>query len=136
TVEPFSLSDVKLLPSPFLDARERTADYLLWLVPDRLLHRFRENAGREPQGEEYGCWERITSSGHSLVQHLVDVSQQYKATGDERFKAKVDYIVDELAECQAQRADGYVAGFPEGDRLWAEIRAGEIRSQGFDLNGI
>ena len=45
------------------------------------------------------------------------------------------YIVGELALCQSRRKDGYVAAIPDGDRIWGEVRRGEIRSQGFDLNG-
>ena len=46
--EPFALSQVELLDSPFLEARERIAKYLLSLDPDRLLHNTRQLAGLQP----------------------------------------------------------------------------------------
>ena len=59
----------------------------------------------------------------------------YTASGDKRFKERVDYIVKELAECQDARKTGYVGGIPDEDKIWAEVSSGDIRSQGFDLNG-
>jgi hypothetical protein len=56
----------------------------------------------------------------------------YASTGDVRFKLRVDYIVDQLAQCQSNSVaagfhDGYLAAFPEsfidrveqGKRVWA-----------------
>ena len=34
----FSLEDVRLLESPFLDLQQKGKEYLLWLNPDSLLH--------------------------------------------------------------------------------------------------
>ena len=59
----------------------------------------------------------------------------YAASGDERYKERVDYIIKELAECQNARKTGYVGGIPNEDKIWAEVSSGDIRSQGFDLNG-
>ena len=59
----------------------------------------------------------------------------YAASGDERYKERVDYIIKELAECQDARKTGYVGGIPNEDKIWAEVSSGDIRSQGFDLNG-
>jgi hypothetical protein len=58
-------------------------------------------------------------------------------------KRRVNYIVSELAECQDAHGDGYVAGFDRrrgdvienGKLLFPELMKGDIRSQGFDLNG-
>src|ERR1019366_5243830 len=44
-VRPFSLSDVRLLPGPFLDAQEWNRAYVHRLSAGRLLHNFRVNAG-------------------------------------------------------------------------------------------
>jgi hypothetical protein len=56
-VSGFALSEVDLLESPFLHARERSKKYLLSLDPDRFLHTFRVNAGLQPKAEVYGGWE-------------------------------------------------------------------------------
>ena len=109
---PFPLGDVQLLDSPFKQAMERNAAYLLSLEPDRLLHNFREYAGLKPKGEKYGGWESLGLAGHTLGHYLTALAQQYAATGDTRFKARIDYIVSELALCQAAYGDGYVGGLP------------------------
>ena len=48
-VQPFDLADVRLLPGPFQQAMERDQRYLLSLEPDRLLNRFRADAGLTPR---------------------------------------------------------------------------------------
>ena len=55
-LQPFSLTDVRLLAGPFLQAQKRDEDYLLKLEPDRMLHNFRVNAGIEPKAKFYGGW--------------------------------------------------------------------------------
>ncbi len=131
----FPLNDVRLLPGVFKDAMNEDAKYLLSLEPDRFLHRFRVNAGLKPKGKIYGGWESEGVSGHSLGHYLSACSMMYAASGDKEFKKKVDYIVDELDECQRARKTGYVGAIPNEDSIWDEVAAGDIRSQGFDLNG-
>jgi DUF1680 family protein len=132
----FDLSDVRLLDGPFKAAMERDAAYLLLLEPDRLLSWFRKEAGLAPKGEVYGGWENQTIAGHSLGHYLSACAMMYTATGDKRFKERTDYIVDELALCQDKNGNGYLAAFPGGKRCFEEVARGEIRSKGFDLNGI
>ena len=80
----------------------------------------------------------------------------YAATGDERFKERADYIVNEMKEVQDKHGDGYLgalmgnkpgvrprAAAARGRRIWPTAascsscyREGEIRSGGFDLNGM
>ncbi len=132
----FASNQVRLLPGPFFDAQERDRKYLLALEPDRLLHRFRDFSGLKPKGEEYGGWEKDTISGHSLGHYLSAIALMHAATGDEELLRRTKYIVGELAECQKAEGNGYVGGLPDHKRLWAEIEKGEIRSKGFDLNGL
>lgn len=134
--EPFSLGDVRLLGGPWLFANQADAKYLLTVDPDRLLHSFRVNSGLPPKAPIYGGWEDSGLAGHSLGHYLTACSQQYAATHDKRYKDKVDYIVSELTACQKNRPDGYIAAMPNGDKVWAEVKRGEIRSGGFDLNGL
>lgn len=134
--EPFALRDVRLLDGPFLDANKRLIAYLLTVDPDRLLHSFREHSGLKAKGKIYGGWEDSGLAGHSLGHYITACAQQYATDGDKRFKEKVDYIVSELMECQKSRPDGYIAAMPDGDRVWAEVKKGDIRSRGFDLNGL
>ena len=132
----FGLRDVRLLDSPFKTAMELDAKYLLSLEPDRFLSRYREFAGLRPKAEAYGGWERATISGHSLGHYLTAISKLYASTGDERMLDKVSYIVSELAECQEAWNNGFVGGFPRSKQVFAEIKAGNIRTAGFDLNGL
>ncbi len=133
---PFKLEEVRLADnSPFKHAMEKDAAWLLSLDPNRFLHRFRENAGLIPKGEIYGGWESRGVSGHSLGHYLSACAMMYAASGDALFKQKTDYIVKELAECQTARRTGYVGGVPDEDKIFDQVAAGDIRSQGFDLNG-
>jgi DUF1680 family protein len=109
---PFSLGDVRLLNSPFKAAMERNADYLLSIDPDRLLHNTRLYAGFVPKGEIYGGWESAGIAGHTLGHYLTAISQQYAATGDDRFKRRIDYIISEMAVCQEAYGDGYIGALP------------------------
>jgi DUF1680 family protein len=142
--QPFPLSDVRLLAGPFEVCHEATAKYLLTLEPERLLAGFRVNSGLTAKGEIYGGWETGGLSGHSLGHYLTACSQEYARTRDKRFKAKVDAIVEGLAECQKNRPDGFISAFrfEKGfdrarlDKIWADVKAGNLRSGGFDLNGM
>ncbi|MDF2192792.1 glycoside hydrolase family 127 protein [Paraflavitalea sp. CAU 1676] len=134
-VSPFLLNDVRVTGGVLKNAMDKDAAWLLSLEPDRFLHRFRLNAGFQPKGAIYGGWESRGVSGQSMGHYLSACALMYAAGGDQRFKDKVDYIVKELAECQAARKTGYVGSIPDEDKIWNEVAAGNIRSQGFDLNG-
>jgi DUF1680 family protein len=134
--EAFRLSDVRLLPGPFLDANQISVKYLETVDPDRLLHSFRKNSGLEPKGKIYGGWENSGLAGHSLGHFLTACAQEYASSRNPKLKAKMDYIISELTACQKNRPDGYIAAMPDGDRVWAEVKKGDIRSHGFDLNGL
>jgi DUF1680 family protein len=141
--KPVLLESVRLTPSPYLDAVTSNLAYLHRLEPDRLLHNFRKQAGLAPKGEVYGGWESDTIAGHTLGHYLSASSLIYAQTGDAECKRRVDYIVGELAACQAAHGDGYVAGFTrrngdtieDGKLIFPEIVRGDIRVMPFDLNG-
>lgn len=143
TAEPFPLEAVRLKPSPYLDAVNANLKYLHKIEPDRLLHNFRVHAGLQPKGDIYGGWEKDSIAGHTLGHYLTACSLIHAQTGDAEAKNRVNYIVKELAECQSKAPDGYVSGFTRrkgrdfenGRIIFEEIKAGDIRSAGFDLNG-
>lgn len=135
-VRAFELGQVELLGGPWLHAQTLNEQYLLRLEPDRLLHNFRKFAGLEPKGRIYGGWETMGVAGHSLGHYLSAISRVYKATGNKEFLRRVNYIVDELAECQRAIGTGYVAGIPDGQRVFAQVAAGDIRAEAFSLNGV
>lgn len=130
------LDNVTLLDGPFKNAMQRDVDYLLQLEPDRLLHRFHLFAGLKTKGTIYTGWESETLSGHTLGHYLSACALHYAATGDVRFKDRTDYIVNELALCQQARKTGYIGSIPREDSVWNEVAKGNIRTAGFDLNGL
>ena len=119
----FELSEVRLLDGPFKTAMGLNGEYLLSLDPDRFLSGVRTNAGLDPKAPRYGGWESQGVAGQSLGHYMTALSQQYQATGDEKFKRRVDYIVDELAYCQAQDSTGYVAAIPNGKEEFEGLKA-------------
>ena len=60
----------------------------------------------------------------------------WAATGDVRFKERADYLVQELKEVQDKNGDGYLGALDHGKERFAEVAQGNIRSSGFDLNGL
>jgi hypothetical protein len=132
---PFSLSEVQLLPSEFTEARDADIRYLLKIEPDRLLSQFRSHSGLKPKAEKYGGWESDGLAGHTLGHYLSACAIEYAVSGNEEFRKRVDYIVDELQECQVARKTGYVGAIPREDSVFMEVSQGNIRSRGFDLNG-
>jgi DUF1680 family protein len=133
--QPFAPRDVRLLDGPFRTAMELDAKVLLKMEPDRFLSWFRKEAGLEPKAEVYGGWESQGIAGHSLGHYLSACSRMYQDTGDRQFLERVNYIVDQLAECQQANGNGYVAAMPNGKKAFAEIAAGDVRARSFDLNG-
>ncbi|MES1159350.1 MAG: beta-L-arabinofuranosidase domain-containing protein [Bacteroidota bacterium] len=131
----FNLEDVQLLESPFTSARAADMNYLLKIEPDRLLSDFRAHAGLKPKAARYGGWESSGLAGHSLGHYLSACSMAYAATKKEEFLQRVNYMVNELAECQKARGTGYLGAIPKEDSMWSEVAKGNIRSRGFDLDG-
>lgn len=131
----FPLNEVKLLDGPFSHAMELDMKTLLTYEPDRLLSRFFTEAGLKPRAEHYMGWENETLAGHSLGHYLSACSMMYESTGDARFLERVNYIAGQLKI--AQDSSGYLGAFPTGKMIFEEqVAKGNIRSSGFDLNGI
>ncbi|HEX5220612.1 MAG TPA: beta-L-arabinofuranosidase domain-containing protein [Verrucomicrobiae bacterium] len=131
----FAPKQVVLLEGPCKRAMQRDEKWLLSLEPDRLLSRYRQEAGLTPKARNYGGWEEQGISGHSLGHYLSACAWMYQGTGDQRFLDRLNYIVDELAGCQRANTNGFLGAMPNSKRLFAEIARGDIRSAGFDLNG-
>jgi len=138
------MSDVRLLPSPFLNAVEVNSKYLMFLSPDRFLHNYHKFAGLPVKGEIYGGWESDTIAGEGLGHYLSALSLMYAQTGNVECLNRVNYIVDELVKVQAAQGDGYTGAIMRkrkdgslvnGKEIFPEVMAGDIRSAGFDLNG-
>ena len=134
---PFEMEDVQLTEGPFLQATRLHEQILLSYEPDRLLAKFRMEAGLEPAAEHYHGWEDHTIAGHSLGHYLTAICLMYKSTGNEEFRERAIYMTDVLDRCQQADGSGYLGAFPQGKKiLEEEVAKGDIRAKGFDLNGI
>jgi DUF1680 family protein len=134
---PLPLTAVRLTGGPLKQAQDLNAAYLLALEPDRMLAYYRIRAGLEPKGDPYGGWDGDgrNLTGHIAGHYLSAVSLMWAATGDERFKKRADYIVQELKSVQDRHGDGYLSALQNGKETFLEVSKGNIRSSGFDLNG-
>jgi DUF1680 family protein len=140
---PVPLGNVRLTGGPLKKAQELTAAYLLSLEPDRMLAFYRVRAGLEQKAQPYSGWDGSGRqlTGHIAGHHLSAVSLMYQATGDAHFKERADYLVKELKEVQDKRGDGYLGAIITADNtdaheIFARVSKGDIRSGGFDLNGL
>ncbi len=126
-VRPFAMTQVRLLPSAFLDAAEWNRGYMSRLAADRLVHNFRLNAGLPSSAAALGGWEEYVAfdaaqprqgsrgelRGHFTGHHLSALAQSYAGMGDREAKAKGEEMVDALAQCQRKLgAGGYLSAFP------------------------
>jgi uncharacterized protein len=141
---PLAAANVRLLGGPLKHAQDLDAKYLLELEPDRMMAGYRLRAGLEPKAKGYGGWDDVNSrqlTGHIAGHYLSAVSLMYAAAGDVRFKERADYLVKELKEVQDKRGNGYLGALmdaqgTDGEKLFEQVSQGNIRSGGFDLNGL
>jgi DUF1680 family protein len=135
---PVPLDQVRLTGGPLKKAQDSAAKYLLDLEPDRMMAFYRTRAGLTPKAQPYAGWDGPgrNLTGHIAGHHLSGVSLMYLATGDDRFKTRANYLVDELKEVQDKNGDGYLSALENGREAFAALSRGEIRSAAFDLNGL
>src|ERR1044072_8775869 len=116
---PLPLADVRLTGGPLKHAQDLELEYLLALEPNRMLAYLRRSAKLEPQAQGYGGWDgdgrQLT--GHIAGHYLSGVSLAWAATGDLRFKERVNYIVSELKAIQDAQGDGYLGALMDKDRV-------------------
>ena len=125
----FPLSAIRLTGGPLQAQQELNRAYLLKLDPDRLLSRFRIEAGLAPKAECYRGWEDGTPldlAGHILGFYMAGAAMTVEATGDEELKRRLLYIVDELDAVQHAHGDGYALAAKDGRKVFAEIASGKI----------
>lgn len=134
-VDYFPLQDVKLLDSPFLQAQQTDLNYILAMEPDRLLAPFLREAGLTPKAPSYTNWENTGLDGHIGGHYISALAMMYAATGDTAIHNRLNYMLSELHRAQQAAGNGFIGGTPGSQQLWKEIKAGNIRAGGFDLNG-
>jgi DUF1680 family protein len=83
--------------------------------PDKLLFHYRALAKlpqKENIGGGYDGWDSGFLRGHMTGHYLSAASRMAAATGSPFFRGRVNYVVGELAKCQAVlNLDGYLAAF-------------------------
>lgn len=132
----FSLKDVRLTDSPFKHAMELDEAWLLSFEPDRFLSGFRSESGLTPKAPKYGGWESQGVAGQTFGHYLSALSMMYASTANEELNERIKYSLNELDTCQqAFGLHGLIAAFPKAKGLFTEITNGDIRTEGFDLNG-
>lgn len=120
----FPLCDVRLLDGPFKHACTLNTKVLLQYDTDRLLAPYLKEAGFPQKADSFENW--IGLDGHVGGHYLTALAIHYAATGDEACKTRMDYMIAELKRCQLQNGDGYVGGVPDGKKIWAEIKKGNV----------
>ncbi|MGC2636590.1 MAG: glycoside hydrolase family 127 protein [Acidobacteriaceae bacterium] len=124
---PFSMADVRLLPSFFKDMSELNRSWLYSLPNERLAYNFRVTAGIPTDADPLGGWEAPDCElrGHYVGHYLSSCALMHASTGDSFIRMKADELVGMLAECQAK--DGYLGAYPttfydrlrQHERVWA-----------------
>ena len=140
---PLPMNAVRLTGGPLKKAQDLDAAYLLELEPARMLAYLRQSAGLDPKAQGYGGWDGAGRqlTGHIAGHYLSAVSMMYATTGDVRFKQRADDMVSQLQEIQNAQKDGYIGALKDAKGVDGKVRfedlsKGEIRSGGFDLNGL
>ncbi|PPK87737.1 hypothetical protein CLV84_0687 [Neolewinella xylanilytica] len=133
-LQSFPLSAVSLEAGPFLRAQQTDLDYIMKMDPDRLLAPYLEEAGMDPEAENYGNWESSGLNGHIGGHYLSALSLMYASTGDDAVHERLTYMLDRLQEAQEKNGNGYIGGIPDGKPMWKEIEGGDIRAGAFSLN--
>ncbi len=103
-LELFHLDEVQLNknqhPSQFIENRDKFLNELAKTNPDDFLYMFRNAFGQEqPKGAKaLGVWDsqEIKLRGHATGHYLSALAQAYAGQKQEVFRAKMEYVVDEL----------------------------------------
>ncbi|KAJ6445300.1 secreted protein [Purpureocillium lavendulum] len=130
-VRPFRLDQVSLGDGLFQEKRDRLKSFIKEYDERRFLVLFNNQAGRpNPDGVEVpGGWEDGgLLSGHWTGHYMTALSQAYADKGEDVFKSKLDWMVEELAACQkaitVRMSDAAKAG--TGDASWIPTHPGYL----------
>jgi len=120
----FVLDEVRLLPGHFDENRKRFEEYLLNCNDDQMLYNFRVASGLPTKGAEpMTGWDSPEGllRGHTTGHYLSGIALACSSSveNNARFKEKLDYMVESLAECQdafessGNYAKGFLSGYSE-----------------------
>ncbi|KAL2211707.1 acetyl-CoA carboxylase [Sarocladium strictum] len=132
-LRPFRLDQVSLGDGLFQEKRDRLKSFLKEFDEKRFLILFNEQAGR-PNPEDLnvpGGWEDGgLLSGHWAGHYMTGLAQSYADQGEEIYKEKLDWMVNELAACQKaitdRMSDSEDGDDDDGDNEDDDAGAGEV----------
>lgn len=125
-LQPFPMTQVRLLGGREKEAQTANGRYLLSLPVDSLLWTFRKNAGQPTPGKPLGGWEDPGAGwrGFFIGHYLSACALMYQSTGDAAFKDRAAVMVAELGKCQTALNDGgYLSAFPTSE--FDDLEAGK-----------
>lgn len=106
---------VHLLPSSYLDAKQRMERVLCEIDDDQMLYNFRILANLDVRGGQPMIgWDTIDSKlrGHTTGHYLSALALCYRETKSNNIRKKIKYMLDELKTCQ--NAISHITGYHEG----------------------
>ncbi len=142
------MKEVRLTPgSVYYETQERMNAYLLAQNDDQMLYNFRKACGLSVKGAPpMTGWDEDSCKlkGHTTGHYLSGLALAYAATGDFRFRRKIDYMISSLAECQEAFArsgkvhEGFLSAYDEEqfDLLEVYTRYPEIWAPYYTLDKI
>lgn len=112
----FSSEDVKLLEKGiFKESQDAEAKNILSLNLDRLLAPYLKESGLTPKATIYPGWETGVLPGVALGFYLSGVSRLSMSTGNKEYSNRINYILDQLDQCQ-QKNGGFLLGTTNGKK--------------------
>ena len=115
--------EVRLAPgTPFYDRQNEMREFLLAQDPGSMLYNFRKASGLSTMGAEpMTGWDAddCKLKGHTTGHYMSALALCYAATGNEKARDILSYIVSGLAECQeafaktGRTAPGFLSGYDE-----------------------
>lgn len=129
-----TISETKLLHSIVAKKMQRDTEYLMELKTENLLWAFYAEAGLNgwlnfKPTTSHGGWDSPTSQirGTFTGHWMSAAARIYSETNNQQLKAKADFIVSEIARCQAQNGglwafsipEKYLYSLKEGKHFWA-----------------
>ncbi|MBP1531093.1 MAG: glycoside hydrolase family 127 protein [Bacteroidaceae bacterium] len=133
----FDLSEVTLGDGVFKSALMLNNEVLMQYDVDRLLTPYVRQAGidatwesKHPNFSNWGSG-NFRLDGHVGGHYLSALALGYAASGDERLRVRMEYMLDVMERCQkhfdknTQGLYGYIGGFPD-NTLWTSLYSGNM----------
>ena len=122
----FPADAVTIDGGPLKQAETIDKAYLLKLNPDSMVWSLRKQAGLPSDAPHYGGWE---AGGNGIIGHYLSALVRMAAvTGDPELRQRVDYIVDQLYQCQQARKDGGLFSFGSDVNYFRLMHEGTLQT--------